>query len=274
MLKALWVEDLDGNQDRVVRHVKQIGATKIFIRTSTGTFLTAMPQLKQQGLKVYGWRWPHLVATPDEKSDLSYWKNEQTTVLNLIAHGLDGYVFDIESDDGINDADNNYRPYPHDWDNPQVPDKEQQANDFVTPIYKAFKTRGTPYILGLTSHQRGFSIYPDLPWQPFLNVCSVLYPQTYWRYRKDDGSCANEAAPPGGKATGKPAQAVINGYTDYANKKDAQGNVLPIIPVAGEIGCATGKDIQDFATAIAAHHSAEGHFYVDFDDPLEAIAKL
>jgi hypothetical protein len=281
LIKALLIEDLDDNQARVIRHIKTTGAKKICVRTTASTLEKCLPTFQQQmGLKVYGWRWPHLVPDPKAKpidpahpdpakDDAAYWPNEVATVKNLIAKGIDGYIFDIESDNGN-------PPLSKDWDNPTIPKAERlkQATTFATSIRDAFKARGTPYVLGLTSHQIGFTNYPGIPWQPFLDVCNVLYPQTYWRFRNDQDRCQDEASPIGQPPTGKPEQAVLNGYTDYANKKDANGNVIPIIPVAGEIGCITPDEVKRFMNAIAPHNPPEAHFYVDVDDTLETIGAV
>jgi hypothetical protein len=281
MDKALWIEDLDDNQARVMRHIRTTGAKKICVRTTASTLKQLLPTFQHQmGLKVYGWRWPHLFPNPNAtpidpahpdpaKDDPSYWPNEVTMVKDLIAHGLDGYIFDIESDNG-------HPPLPMDWDNPNIIDRAQQAMTFASSISDAFKARGTPYVLGLTSHQIGFTNYPGIPWQSFLDVCTVLYPQTYWRFRNDADRCQDEASPIGDPThpTGKPEQAVLNGYTDYANRKNASGNVIPIIPVAGEIGCITADEVKRFMRAIRPHNPTEAHFYVDVDDTLETIGAV
>jgi len=281
MLKALWIEDLDNNVDRVMRHIKTTGAQKVCVRTTSSKLKGLIPTFHQMGLKVCGWRWPHLFPDPNakpidpahpdpNKDDTAYWPNEAALVKDLIkTASLDGYIFDIESDNGN-------PPFPKDWDNKNVADRAQQAKTFAGGISDAFKTRGTPYVLGVTSHQIGFTNYPDIPWQSFLDVCTVLYPQTYWKFRNDDGDSQNEASPVNDPKhpTGKPEQAVLNGYTDYAGKKNAAGNIIPIIPVGGEIGCATADEINRFATAARAHHPSELHFYVDVDDPFEAIGAL
>jgi hypothetical protein len=285
MLKALWIEDLDNNQARVFQHIKTTGAKTICVRTTASSLKGLLPTFQgQMGLKVYGWRWPHLVADPNAtpidpahpdptKDDAAYWPNEMARALDLIKVGLDGYIFDIESDDGIHDPDNKYQPYPKDWDNPNVHDRATPAHNFAKGVSDAFIGRRTPYVLGLTSHQIGFTNYPGIPWQSFLDFCNVLYPQTYWRFRNNAGRCQDEASPINDPThpTGKPEQAVLNGYADYANKKDAQGKVISIIPVAGEVGCITADEVKRFMKAIAPHKPLEAHFYVDVDDTFEAI---
>jgi hypothetical protein len=259
--KALWVEDLDNNFTRVQSDIAATGAKTLCIRTTASTLPARLPTFKQQGLTVYGWRWPHLFPDPKLHHDAAYWPNELNTVSNLVTAGLDGYIFDIESDDG-------HPPAPKDWDNPQIHDRAQQATTFANGIKSAFAASGRPYRLGLTSHQYGFSNYPGIPWQSFLNVCHALYPQTYWRYRDSSNICTIEAHdytihPPLPKGT--PDQALHNCFTDYANKKNSAGNVLPIIPMAGEIGCIHDGEITQFGALISQRGLSEAHFYVSVD---------
>jgi hypothetical protein len=256
--KALWVEDLDSpaTQARVMQHASAIGANLLCVRTTSALLQGLIPTFHTAGMKVYGWMWASVIPNqPHHK----YARDEATHVAtNLIPNGLDGYIFDVESDDG-------HPPTPHDWDRTDVEDLTALANFYTHTIKTAFVQRGTPYRLGMTSHARGFSNYPGIPWQPFLAVSDALYPQTYWRY--DSGSfphkqCIDEAADPHNPSHGKgtPGQAVINGYTDYTPKGK------PIIPVAGEIGCATAAEMTLFGQLITARGAPEAHFYVDVDD--------
>jgi hypothetical protein len=63
-----------------------------------------------------------------------------------------------------------------------------------------------------------------------------------------------------GQGKGTPDQAVINGYTDYSPRGK------PIIPVSGEIGCATAAEITRYGQLITGRGATEAHFYVDVDD--------
>jgi hypothetical protein len=237
------------------------GANLLCIRTDSPyieQLVTQMHGLNPK-VKVYGWRWPH--ARPASAGDTAYAPNEMNTVVALIKKGLDGYIFDIESEnDGA----------PNDWDTKGPVNRQQIAAAMVAGIATAFRTRGTPYTLGLTSHQWGFQNYQDVPWQTFLDECTALFPQTYWR--RDAGSavkdCQIEADDYStGQTMGTPDQALYNGFTDYANKKDKHGNVLPIYPVAGEIGCAVYGEMAHFAQLVAQRNVNEAHFYVDVDNP-------
>jgi hypothetical protein len=133
-----------------------------------------------------------------------------------------------------------------------------------TVFRRAFIRRGTPFRLGMTSHARGFTNYPQIPWKPFIDVSDTLYPQTYWRY--DAGSngqqlCTNENPDPvTHQNAGTPSQAVINGFPDYKSKG------LPIVPIAGEIACARPGEMTAFGQLVAQRHLAEAHFYVDADE--------
>jgi hypothetical protein len=266
--KGLWVEDLDGNSARVIQHIKDTGATTVCVRTTSSELQGLIPTFKQMNVKVFGWRWPHVYPNPHEANDTSVWTDEIRRMLyGLIPAGLDGYIFDIESDDG---------KLAQDWDNPDYKTLIPLMAQSITQIIKAaFDRRGTAYVLGMTGHQCAFSYFPGIPFQSFLNVSSVLYPQMYWQARDDNNVCQPVAPPMNDPKhpTGKPEQAVANGYGDYLPKK------LPIVPLAGEISCVSAGEIARFGTAIAAHGATEAHFYVDadtFTDPgvLAAIKAL
>jgi hypothetical protein len=269
--KALWVEDLttspgqanDPNLTRLLGHISATGVNLICVRTSAAHLADLIPTFKQLHLKVYAWRWPH--ARPNSygpAGDSAYAPNETNTVLNLISKGLDGYIFDIESE---NDGAAN------DWDSKGPANRAQVATTMVNAIAGAFRARGTSYTLGLTSHQWGFSDYQNIPWQAFLNECNVLFPQTYWR--RDTSSSATKACQPEaddystGQTIGTPEQALYNGFTDYANKRDKNGKVLPIIPVGGEIGCLKSGEATHFGNLVTQRGLTEVHFYVDVDQP-------
>jgi hypothetical protein len=263
--KGLWAEDLNSaaTRARFIQHVKDTGANVVSIRTTSPLLQSLIPTFHQMQVKVYGWRWPHAFPDPKyqpdpEKNDPAYVPNEAAHVVNdLIKNGLDGYIFDIESDEGN-------PPHPYDWDNKNIKNLKQLATDLASGIKAGFDARGTPYVLGLTSHARGFSNYPGILWQPFLDVSSVLFPQTYWRYRDNNNVCRDENPDPNDpnhkKGAGTPEQAMINGFNDYTPKGK------PIIPLAGEIGCATADEIGRFGGLVAARGLKEAHFYVDIDD--------
>jgi hypothetical protein len=265
LTKGLWIEDLNkSNKARIVRHIQDIGANLICVRTTSGILKELLPMFQTgMKLKVYGWRWPHAYSSrPNPHDDSAFAPNEMNTVIGLVQAGLDGYVFDIESE---NDGK------PNDWDIKGPANRAEVAADMVSGIAGAFKARNKPYVLGLTSHQRGFTNYPKVPWQVFLNECNALFPQTYWR--RDTGNPGKKVCTDGAydykanKPTGTPDQALRNGFTDYADKHDASGKLLPVFPVAGEITCAKAGEMRHFGALVAQRNLTEAHFYVDVDKP-------
>jgi hypothetical protein len=161
--------------------------------------------------------------------------------------------FDIETaPEGSDNSD--------DWGNKRITDRAKQAAAFADGIKKAFDDRHAPYFLGLTSHRLAFTDYPDIPWQPFIDVSSVLFPQTYWRKNDgDDNAAKDKKCNPTEAAT--PAKAPQEGLGDYARWHK------PIVPVGGEIGCAMKGEMQTFATLVQQSGRAEAHFYVDANYP-------
>lgn len=280
--KGLWAEKIatEASRDRLKQHLIATGANLLCIRSESPYIGELMTELQPQGTKIYAWRWANLFPDPasgpnPSVDDSRYWKNELVNAQKLIAAGIDGYILDIESDDGINSKKHNYQPYPHDWDNPNISkaDRAAIATNFAAGIAEAFSKRQRPYVLGLTSHQRGFSNYPSIPWQPFLDVCNALFPQTYWyadggaNNVKSCGPVSYDYSVHPARPIGTPSQAMTNGFTDYANKKNAAGDVLPIFPIAGEIGCAKYGDMTLFGALVAQHSLTQAHFYVDVDAP-------
>jgi hypothetical protein len=280
--KGFWAENIttDASRDRLKQHLTDTGANLLCIRSESPYIRELMSELQPQGIKVYAWRWPNLFPDPaagpnPAVDDTQYWQNELVTAQQLITAGIDGYIFDIESDDGIHSKKHHYLPYPHDWDNPTISSAERAtaATTFANGISKAFTTRHGPYLLGLTSHQWGFSNYPDIPWQPFLDVCNALFPQTYWyadgsdNNVKDCGPVSYDYSTHPLQPVCTPDQAIKNGFTDYANKKNASGAILPIFPIAGEIGCAKFGEITHFGELVAQRRLTQAHFYVDVDAP-------
>src|SRR5262249_24475113 len=151
--KGLWVEDLDDAtvQARVIKHVGDTGANLVCVRTSSPLLQELIPKFHQTNVKVYGWMWARVIP---HQPNHRYARDEADHVANnLIPAGLDGYIFDVESDDGE-------PPTSHDWDRTDVEDLTDLAKYYTTTIKNAFNARGGQYLLGLTSHARGFSNYP------------------------------------------------------------------------------------------------------------------
>jgi hypothetical protein len=239
-VRALWIEDLDNaaDQQSVADNIKAMNANVVCVRTSSQLLPGLIPQFHQMGIRVYGWRWTSVV--PKTKA---FAKDEADLVANaLIPAGLDGYIFDVESDENGSN---------HDWDRTDQGDLRALAVYYTQTIKKAAQKKERPFSLGLTSHAKGFANYPKIPWAPFLDVAEVLYPQTYWKYFDDKKkSCVPENL-------GTPASAMKIGFADYGPKGKQ------IIPVAGELRCATAQEVKDFGALLVARDLIDGHFYVN-----------
>ena len=89
-----------------------------------------IPALKAVQAKIYGWRWPHLhPSTQNKADDPLYWENEINTVTNLVSIGLDGYIFDIET--GPEGSNN-----PDDWGNKRITDRAKLEAGSSPPAYR------------------------------------------------------------------------------------------------------------------------------------------
>jgi hypothetical protein len=260
-IKCLWAEYLsDQGIDRFYEHVSDMGVNAVCVR-SESLSQAMIEKLQHKEIKVYGWCYPH--TRPSDDHDRSYGPTEAAWVKKLIGFGLDGYVFDIE--DGK-------KGRPNDWTKTGDPNREEVGKQMVATIVTAFQRRGGSYLLGLTSHQWAFDNYVGIPWQAFLDECNVLFPQTYWR--KNDGNdqakacvkCSWDYSQRPIKLMGTVDQAIKNGFIDYANKKDQNGNALPIIPLIGEIGCTKKGEISRAWQLIQAKGVDQLHLYVDVDN--------
>jgi hypothetical protein len=82
------------SRDRFIRNFKFSGAKIACVRTDSQFFGDIISALKPVSAKVYGWRWPHLYpSTQNKADDPFYWENEINTVTDLVSIGLDGYIF-------------------------------------------------------------------------------------------------------------------------------------------------------------------------------------
>ncbi len=254
-IKGYWGEEIitAARRDRFIRNFKFTGAKIACVRTDSPFFGDIIPALKAVQAKVYGWKWPHLYPSTQNKDDDSfYWESEINIVTHLVSIGLDGYIFDIET--GPEDSDK-----PHDWGNKRIADRAQQASKFAKGIKKAFDDHHAPYFLGLTSHRLAFTNYRAVPWQPFIDVSSVLFPQTYWR--ANDGRDDVQHKRCNLTSAGTPAKALQDGLDDYKRWNK------PIVSLSGEIGCAKKGEMETFATLVQQGGRTEAHFYVDADYP-------
>jgi hypothetical protein len=263
--KCLWAEFITASSvDRLRQDMVTTGANFLCLRTETPYMEQLLTEMHGENIKVYGWMWPHARPANNNPNDPAYAPNEMNKIIGLVGKGLDGYIFDIET---------NANGAPGDWGKKGPTNRATIAAQMVAGIANAFNKRGTPYVLGLTSHQWAFSNYPDVPFTPFLDYCNALFPQTYWR--ADGGSNGVKACNPVSYDYSQPHpvpvgtvdQALFNGFTDYANKKDRNGMVLPIIPIGGEIGCTKAGEMTRFGQLVAQRSLNEIHFYVDIDKP-------
>jgi hypothetical protein len=255
--KALWIQNLKTPADEALamKHIAATTATMVCVRTNSSRLKNLIGTFHDRHITVYGWRWPYVVGG---HADHAYAPEEAKFVAEqLIPAGLDGYIMDIESDENGSD---------HDWDRNDVGDLNKLATDYCKVIKEAAKQCGRPFKIGLTSHARGFANYPKIPWAPFLAIADTLYPQTYWRFFKDeDRKCHPENK-------GTPSDALDIGYKDSGPKNK------PIIPIAGELRCTTADELKKFCELIQEKGVTEGHFYVSEPEVsaevLQAIASF
>jgi hypothetical protein len=98
--QGYWGEEIitAARRDRFIRNFKFTGAKIACVRTDSPFFGDIIPALKAVQAKVYGWKWPHLYPSTQNKDDDSfYWESEINIVTHLVSIGLDGYIFDIET---------------------------------------------------------------------------------------------------------------------------------------------------------------------------------
>jgi hypothetical protein len=254
---ALWIEDLDSAAalDSATTNIEAMGANTVCIRTSSSLLEHLIPKFHEKGIRVYGWRWaavvPHAARHAFAKDEADF------VAAKLIPAGLDGYIFDVESDE---------KRSAHDWDRTDVGDLKQLAKYYTDTIKMASIKAGRPFLLGLTSHAKAFTNYPKIPWGPFVAASDVLFPQTYWRCYEDKTHSCKDAN------QGTPDSAINIGYTDYSPKSKA------IIPVAGELRCSTANEITALGKVLETKKLIDGHFYVNSSniksDVLSAIKAL
>ena len=274
--KVLWIENLtEGNLDKIVKQIEASKVTGVCVRTESLIFPGLIAKFKtEMKLKVLGWKYPHVLKPagepdPSKPPKALYAAYEADYVVQtLIPAGLDGYIMDIES------HDNKDGPDAGDWDRQDLArDIDKLAESYTTTLKKAAINCGRPFSIGFTSHSNCFNVYPKTPWDRFKAVTDVMYPQTYWcRYDDSLHKCVAEHQDPVTNAR-SPEYSMDFGFKNYSiwNK--------PIIPMAGEIACASVDEIKRFGGHAVLRGVTEGHFYVsagqDIDPSvLDAISKL
>jgi hypothetical protein len=217
--KTLWVASYSKLKTFVDMAVT-IGATHVAIRTSNNVAAAIKP-FHDVGIRVYGWRWPYSQRTRAMA--------EAANAVSLFQKGLDGYIADPEGAPGD----------PWDWN---LSNLEQLAEDFCAAIVSG--ASGKPF--GVTSHYRGRSVYPALPWKQFFDVATVLLPQAYWRVTQ------------GPVGSGKP----VPNYNESINQWVATGGQRSlIVPMAGELAEVTDTEVTQYAAHASASGIDNGHFY-------------
>lgn len=240
--KVLWAVSMDtpAEQNMLAQAAHMIRANVVCIRTSSPLLQSSIAMFHGIGIKVYGWRWPAVVQT---HSPPFYFAMDQANYVarTLIPAGLDGYIVDPESDndDGVND-----------WQRTDV-NTAALAQAFCATIKAAAAHSGHPFVFGTTSGCTYPTGQPKIPWAQFFSASDRVYPQTYWRARNRHGDPV-----PINSAT--PASSMARGLAAYAEA------AKPILPMAGEIDCATPAEIAQYGALLAQHGITEGHFY-DFN---------
>ncbi len=218
--KILWVvgyNSLDAFHDLAMN----AGVTGVAIRTDNN-LVKAIPKFHNSGLKVFGWRWPSANRDPA--------MTQAAKAASLLKdEGMDGYFVDPEGEKGKH----------WDWDQPGL---ENLAGDFCAEVKEAAPGKR----FGVTSHFKAHKVFPNLPWQPFLEAADVLLPQSYWRVAG------------GNVFKGNPAQNYRLGIKHWT---DAGGNPARIVPMAGEIALTTAAKISEYAAEAAIQGRTELHFY-------------
>jgi Bacterial SH3 domain len=227
--KVLWVVEYD-DLDWFVEKAVKVKATGVAIRTSNDNFVQAISAFHSKGIKVYGWRWP-LAQKIDPNTNRKLGTLEEAArVVRLIDKGLDGYFVDPECDAP---ADSNC------WNKNGL---EDLATEFCKTITD--KLAGKPF--GVTSHFRGDTTFPKLPWASFFELATVFLPQAYWK------------ASFGAIGTGKPAE----NYRSSIDRWEATGATRSkIVPMAGELDSSTAAQIAEYAAEAKRQGVNSLHFY-------------
>lgn len=233
--KVLWL--VNGDQNTFLAHAKQIGSGAVAVRTDNHWLASGIAAFHAAGIKVYGWRWPGVIATNDPPN---YFAPDQAqfVVNTLIPRGLDGYIADIESDGTAHPG--------RDWNNRAL---APMATDFARLISGAGKKAKPDFIFGISSGFDYPTAFAHIPWDAFLCFSDAVYPQVYWR---GDGGAV--------QAGGTPQKAYDRTLLSWKTL-DLGGK--PIIPIIGQIAHVTPQSIADFRSLIANDGLTQVHFYCD-----------
>lgn len=234
MRKILWVIETD-NLDDFVGKAKYIGADTVCIRTTNDFLLDSIPKIQDNGLKVFGWRWP-AAKLPSASSKAKHWfaDDEANFVVGLISKGLDGYVVDPESDNN-GGAD--------DWDSAEY---APVAARFCEKIKTCGKAKDLKFHFGLTSGCSHPTNNPNIPWFEFTQRAEAVYPQLYW---SPDYVTAGRTTPEDAYRIG------------MASWKSITPAGMKIRPIMGEITNNKPDEIDRFGKLISGGGLDEVNFY-------------
>jgi hypothetical protein len=253
--KILWTVKMPTKdaETLLLAHARAAGCDGVAIRTSNDRLEGAIARFHDEGIKVYGWRWPARSAINPPPSNYYAIDQAHFVVDTLIKAGLDGFYADIESD-GDNKA--------NDWNSA---DYAPVAHEFCS-IIKAGAPAG--FAFGLTAGCGQPKGSPHIPWAQFSPFIDFIMPQTYWRWLSPK--------------TGKPED--INGKSPaaaIAKAKAAWGSAFPsmaMVPIMGELIYVAATEIADYGKLIVADGVREFHAYTDGNEVspanLAAIAAL
>jgi hypothetical protein len=255
-LKVLWTVRMptEAAEDLLLAHAKAANCGGVAIRTSNVRLPAAIKRFHDEGIKVFGWRWPARSKPDPLPADFpaNYYAVDQAhyVVDTLIKAGLDGYFADIESD-----GDNKVT----DWNSSHY---APLAHQFCS-IIKSAAPAGFTFALTAGCGQPTGS--PHIPWAEFSPFIDFIMPQTYWRWLSPK--------------TGKPEG--INGKSPaaaIAKAKAAWTAAFPdkaVVPIMGELIYSTPAEIADYAKQISADGVRQFHAYTDGNEvPAENLAAI
>jgi len=156
-----------GDAKKVADLAVEAGLTHLVVKVADGTgayngtwgdpkdYITPLiSELRSRGLKVYGW---HYIYGNEPNG-------ESTIAIRRISQfNLDGYVLDVEKE---------YKES----------GKKPAATRFMGQLRSAF-----PALTIALSSYRYPSLHPQVPWNEFMESCTIIMPQVYWMKAHNPG---------------------------------------------------------------------------------------
>jgi hypothetical protein len=244
VMKFLWVVSTGTLTPKMIlQHARASKVQAICLRTSNRDMPAMIAKFHEAGLRVYGWRWPAVVRMQRSPSHYFALDEAHFVAQTLLPAGLDGYIVDPESDNP-GDVD--------DWNHEAL---APLAREFCRIIKTGAADAGhADFRFGITSGVNFPTTggKPHIPWTEFIEASDVVYPQSYWRWRRPhDAKVENLHG-------GKPGKAVALGHGVWSNVATGK----PIVPIAGELDVITPHEIAAYGAACLKTGS-ELHFYAD-----------